>query len=74
MDLKECEDKTSYITLLLHAGLVIGIVGCMSLVIDCLHQMITSNPYLLPLLNEGVVLGDSFQRQLVHQVDLIWVL
>ena len=30
--------------------------------------------YLLPLLNEGVVLGDTFQRQLVHQVDLIGVL
>ena len=35
MDLKECEDKTSYITLLSHAGLVIGIVECMSLVIVC---------------------------------------
>ena len=30
--------------------------------------------YLLPLLNEGVVLGDSFQRQLVHEVDLVGVL
>ena len=30
--------------------------------------------HLLPLLNEGVVLGDSFQRQLVHQVDLVGVL
>ena len=30
--------------------------------------------YLLPLLNKGVVLGDPFQRQLVHEVDLVGVL
>ena len=30
--------------------------------------------HLLPLLNEGVVLGDSFQRQLVHEIDLVGVL
>ena len=39
---------------------------------DCTFGLL--NMYLLPLLNEGVVLGDPFQGQLVHQVDLIRVL
>lgn len=29
--------------------------------------------HFLPLLHEGVILGDALQRQLLHQINLVWV-